>query len=199
MCVLCKMVRSVKMMVIDVVGGVEMNGVKIKTVQKIQSNILETFGESCVFKLCKSFIKYLILLKIMYNNFTNTLIYNHFHILNTSTLFICNNHTNILDPHYPQSFTFTPPPLSPIQFFFFSSNFKTTPLNYFYLILFFFFFLQITHIYSNFLYNAIYILCLLFVLLYVYSFVITHFRGVYGYSNICYIAATFTRCTLYDA
>ena len=35
MCVLCKMIRNVKMMVIHVVGGVEMNGVKIKLVQKI--------------------------------------------------------------------------------------------------------------------------------------------------------------------
>ena len=75
MCVLCKMVRSVKM-----------NGVKIKTVQKIQSNLLGAFGESCVYKFCKSFIKYLTLLKIMYNNFTNTLIYKHFHILNTSII-----------------------------------------------------------------------------------------------------------------
>ena len=37
MCVLCKMVREV-----------EMNGVKIKTVQKIKSNLLEAFGESCL-------------------------------------------------------------------------------------------------------------------------------------------------------
>ena len=87
MCVLCKMIRSVKMMVIDVVGGVEMNGVKIKLVQKIKSNLLGAFGESCVLKLCKSFIKYLILIKIMYNNFNNTLIYKHFHILNTSIHF----------------------------------------------------------------------------------------------------------------
>ena len=68
------------------VKGVEMNGVKIKLVQKIKSNLLEAFGESCVLKLCKSFIKYLTLLKIMYNNFTNTLIYKHFHILNTSII-----------------------------------------------------------------------------------------------------------------
>ena len=37
MCVLCKTVRSVKM-----------NGVKTKWVQKIKSNLLEAFGESCV-------------------------------------------------------------------------------------------------------------------------------------------------------
>ena len=48
LCVLCKMVRGIEKNVIDVVGGVEMNGVKIKLVQKIQSNLLETFGESCV-------------------------------------------------------------------------------------------------------------------------------------------------------
>ena len=156
----------------------------------------------------------------MYNNFTNTLIYKHFHILNTSTLFICNNHTNILDPHCPQLFTFTPTPIIPhpifflflknsntsypllfihslytFSFFSFPQISKLPPLNYFYLILFFFF-LQITHISYNFLYNAIYILCLLFVLLYVYSFVITHFRGVYGYSNMYYISTTCTRCIL---
>ena len=87
MCVWCEIVRLVKKNVIDVVGGVEMNGVKIKLVQKKSSNLLEAFGESCVLKLCKLFIKYLKLLKIMYNNFTNTLIYNHFHILNTSINF----------------------------------------------------------------------------------------------------------------
>ena len=48
MCVLCKMIRWIEKNVIDVVGGVEMNGVKIKTVQKIQSNLLEAFGESCL-------------------------------------------------------------------------------------------------------------------------------------------------------
>ena len=37
MCVLCKIVRRVKM-----------NGVKIKLVQKKQSNLLGAFGESCV-------------------------------------------------------------------------------------------------------------------------------------------------------
>ena len=34
MCVLCKMIRSVKMNVFDGVEGVEMNGVKIKLVKK---------------------------------------------------------------------------------------------------------------------------------------------------------------------
>lgn len=34
--------------VIDVVWGVEMNGVKIKTVQKIKSNLLGAFGDSCL-------------------------------------------------------------------------------------------------------------------------------------------------------
>ena len=36
------------MNVIDVGWGVEMNGVKIKLVQKIKSNLLGVFGESCV-------------------------------------------------------------------------------------------------------------------------------------------------------
>ena len=36
-CVWCEVVRSVKM-----------NGVKIKTVQKIKSNLLGAFGESCL-------------------------------------------------------------------------------------------------------------------------------------------------------
>lgn len=135
----------------------------------------------------------------MYNNFTNTLIYKYFPILNTSTLFICNNHTNILGPHCPQSFTFTPTPIIPHPIFFLFLKFQNyPPPNYFYLILFFFFFYKLLISPSNLLYNAIYTLCLLFVLLYVYSFVITHFRGVYGYSNIYYIATTCTRCILYD-
>lgn len=113
-------------------------------------------------------------------------------------------------PHYPTSNFFlflknsnTSYPLLFIHSlytfsFFLFLKFQNYPPNYFYLILFFFFFLQITYIYSNLLYNAIYTLCLLFVLLYVYSFVITHLRGVYGYSNIYYIAATCTRCILYN-
>lgn len=48
MCVLCKMIKGIEKNVIDVVEGVEMNSVKIKTVQKNQSNLLEAFGESCV-------------------------------------------------------------------------------------------------------------------------------------------------------
>ena len=48
MCVWCEIVRLVKKNVIDVVGGVGMNGVKIKLVQKKSSNLLEAFGESCV-------------------------------------------------------------------------------------------------------------------------------------------------------
>ena len=149
----------------------------------------------------------------MYNNFTNTLIYKHFHILNTSINFhytfiytflqifvalalilhtpLPPNFLNAPHPHYPPSNFFSFPQIS-----------KLPPPNYFYLILFFSFFYKLlispSNFPSNFLYNAIYTLCLLFVLLYVYSFVITHFRGVYGYSNICYIATTFTRCTLYD-
>ena len=70
MCVLCKMIKGIEKNVIDAVGGVGMNGVKIKLVQKKSSNLLEAFGESCVFKLCKSFITYFTLLKIMYYNFT---------------------------------------------------------------------------------------------------------------------------------
>ena len=140
-----------------------------------------------VSKLCKSFIKYLVLLKIMYNNFTNTLIYKNFHILNTSiALFFVAWHRYCY-PLRPQIVKCSPPPLSPIQFFFFSSNFKTThPLIIFtYFIFFLFYKLLISP--SNFLYNAIYILCLLFVLLYVYSFVITHLRGGYMDILICTI------------
>ena len=48
MCVLCKMIKGIEKNVIDVGWGVEMNGVKIKTVQKIKSNLLEAFGESCL-------------------------------------------------------------------------------------------------------------------------------------------------------
>ena len=141
----------------------------------------------------------------MYNNFTNTLIYKHFHILNTSINFHYTFIYTFLQifvalalilhtPFPPQIFKHPHPHYPPSLFFSFPQISKLPPPNYFYLILFFFFFLQITHISYNFLYNAIYILCLLFV----YSFVITHFRGVYGYSNICYIDTTFTRCTLYD-
>ena len=99
-------------------------------------------------KLCKSFIKYLKLLKIMYNNFTNTLIYKHFHILNTSINFhlhfftnFCSFGINLAYPFAPKFFKCSPPPLSPIQFFFFSSNFKNYPPPFFLIIftLFYFF------------------------------------------------------------
>lgn len=125
-----------------------------------------TFGESCVFKLCKSFIKYLILFKIMYNNFTNTLIYKLFTFSIQARYLYATIIPTFWTPITPQSFTFTPTPHYPTSIFFlflknsntsypllfihslffFSSNFKTTPLIIFTLFYFFSFFLQITHI-----------------------------------------------------
>lgn len=112
------------------------------------------------FKLCKSFIKYLILLKIMYNNFTNTLIYKHFHILNTSIALFCSFGIDIATPFAPQIVKCSPTPIIPHPIFFLFLKFQNYhPPNYFYLILFFFFFYKLLISPSNFSSNLLLLIC----------------------------------------